>query len=281
MGNRSAIEGYLSELIGKPKIELEDRDKKFLIELLGSPGSVYTMTKIMNQKWEVRFPLDGDSKPQDNAASNTVFYITAGPMSRPAVRKRIRKLVSCGLIEEVNKKGLTVKERFAVNIHRAKPYRVTEYGLFYMLSRVVDYHPPSLFWRYWRSKVMRMLLSSYFEKKTFVRLTTAMYFTIAHFLIEACSITTRRLSSVEEAIKENDEAERQEQITRLEDDLLWHAKSFALRLIIDSASHKDDAYHRRRRLVLRDLAHDKKFHKLAETAVCEIVSYYKGGEFLR
>ena len=110
-----------------------------------------------------------------------------------------------------------------------------------------------------------------------------MYFTMVKFLPEAISITNRRLGEIENPnpLAENKEAKRQEQITRLGDDLLWHAKSFALRLMIDAASVEDHEYHRSRRIILRQLAQDKKFYKLADTAVREILPYYKGRELLR
>ncbi len=156
------------------------------------------MTKSFNQQIESEFSLD-------------VFYMGSGSLSQPAVRKRIRKLVRLGLIKNVDLKSMTKKILFDANLRRAKLFGITEYGLFYMLSLVVEYQPPDLFWRYWRYKVMRVLLSSYFEKKTVLQPGTAMYFAIARFLMEACNITTRRLSEIEEAIKENDETERREQ----------------------------------------------------------------------
>jgi hypothetical protein len=209
-----------------------------------------------------------------------VYSITRGPLSRTSVRKRIRKLVKYSLIERVDKKSLTEKALFAVNLHRANLFRVTDYGLFCVLSQETIY-PSGLFLRYWQSKVMSTLLHSYFEKKTFDRLTTEMYFTIVRFLHEACSITTERLSKIEaEERKGKGKAERQEQIKRLEDDLVWHAKSFALRLLVDSAASNKDK-HRSSRSILRNLAHDKKFFKLADTTVREILSYYKGGGLLR
>ena len=85
---------------------------------------------------------------------------------------------------------------------------------------------------------------------------------------------------IEQAKKENDEAEYQEQIRGLEDELLWHAKSFALRLWVDSASSNKDK-RQRSRFILSFLAHDKKFRKLADNTVREILSYYKGGRLLR
>jgi hypothetical protein len=281
MGNRSEIEGYLSELVGKPKLELESGDLKFLSQLLAGAESVTSLHRSINRKYEYKLPSDDDgdiSQGTPNVADN-VFYLTRGPLSKLAVRKRINKLVRYGLIERVDKQSLTSKERFAFNLRRAKPFRVTEYGLFCVLLQETVY-PSGLLPRYWQSKVMSTLLSSYFEKKTVIRLTTEMYFTIVQFLHEACSITIKRLNKIEQAKKENDKAEYQEQIRELEDDLLWHAKSFALRLLVDSAASKKDKRKRSRR-ILSFLAHDKKFYKLADTGVREILSYYKGGRLLR
>ena len=61
MGNHSRIEGYLSELEGKSKIKLEDRDIKVLVEILHAPRTVYDITKIINKKFEVKVPLDDDN----------------------------------------------------------------------------------------------------------------------------------------------------------------------------------------------------------------------------
>jgi hypothetical protein len=248
--------------------------------VLYHPEHVRNLHRIINKKHEWRLPPEdrGDTS-QGSDAEDTVYYITSGPLSRPAILKRIRKLVSYGLIEPVDKKSRTKKAFFDANLKRAKLFRVTEYGLFCVLSQETM-HLSGLFLRHWQSKVISTLLSPYFEKKTFDPLTTEMYFTIVRFLHEACSITTERLNQIEQAKKENDEAEYQEQIRGLEDELLWHAKSFALRLWVDSASSNKDKC-QRSRFILSFLAHDKKFCKLADNTVREILSYYKGGRLLR
>lgn len=304
MGNFSSIKGYVSVLEGKPRVELKTRDKKFLIEILESPKSAYSMTKIVNQKFELKLPKDdyyGNSSSKSNSnrsnsntsqridAAQTVFVIPNKGLSDTATLNRMRKLAGYGLIEipldkensTLDKKSFTRKEYFAANLHRGKPFKITEYGLFCMLSKIEEYDPLRFFLRYWRYKVMRVLLASYFEKKTLLRLRSELYFTIAQFLIGACNITIKRLSQIEDATRRNDKKERLELIRRLQDDLLWHAKSFALRLLVDSASPEDDDYHRSRRRVLSTLAYDKKFYKLADIAIREILSYYKGGRLLR
>jgi hypothetical protein len=283
MGNHLDIEGYLSELVGRRKIELGDRDKNFLFELLSGAKSVTGLYRLINKKYEWKPPPEEDGaggmSQGIDAAKDIVYYITRGPLSRPAVRKRIRKLVRYGLIEGVDKESLTEMARFDANLRRAKLFAVTEYGLFCILSQEVDY-TSGFFLRHWQSKVMSTLLSPYFEKKSFERLTTKMHFTIVLFLLESCKITIERLSQIEaEEKKGKGEAKRQEQIKRLEDDLLWHAKSFVLRLFVDSAASNKDKCQRSRH-ILSFLAYDKKFYKLADTTIREILSYYKGGKLL-
>ena len=96
MGNHLGIEGYISELEGKSKIKLEDGDIKVLVEILHAPRTVYDMTKIINTKFEVKVPLDDDNPgggdSHEDTPSYRVVYLTAGPLSRPAVKKRFKKL---------------------------------------------------------------------------------------------------------------------------------------------------------------------------------------------
>jgi hypothetical protein len=299
MGNHIDIEGYLSELEGKSKIELESIDMKVLVEILHAPQSVYGMTKIINKKIEFKVPVDDDHHAGDNSLEGTppyrVVYLTAGPLSKPAVRKRFKKLALCGLIEEIkDEKRLPRKARFAFHQKGTKPFEITEYGLFRYLS--YETQPRlSVLRRYWHYRVMRLLLSSYFEKQTITgRLTTLEYMVINRFLIEALHIIKRRVDIIDNV----DESEiyiheelnkskkgkkyrtwKEEQITELEDDLLWHTKSLALRLMVDSAS-KDKEKSEESRRKLSFLAHDKKFVKLVIDTMHEILSYYGGGKLL-
>jgi hypothetical protein len=279
MGNRSDIEGYLFDLISKQKIELDKGDTKFLFDLLDGIESVTSMHRLINQKFELKITTDDD----DNGASQgtnqgIVIYLPKRGLSKPAVRKRIEKLTRNGLIELVDKKSLSKKQLFAVNLRRSKPYRITEYGFFCIMLQARDY-PPSLLRLYWHSKMSSVFLSPYFEKKTVVRTTLPMYQALLQFLKEACSITIETLNKVQEAKKQDDRTWIQEKIPALEDELLWHAKSFALRLMVDTASKDKDKSQKSRHL-LSFLAHDKKFVKLVKDTMHEILSYYGGGRLL-
>jgi hypothetical protein len=299
MGNHSRIGGYLSELEGKSKIELEGRDIRVLVEILHAPQSVYGMTKMINEKFEFKVPADdhddGDENSTQDSPSYRVIYLTAGPLTKPAVKKRFNKLARYGIIKEIEDESrLPRKTRFAFHQKGTKPFEVTEYGLFCYLSYEIE---PRLvvLRRYWKYKVMRLLLSSYFEKQTVLgRLTPHEYMMINSFLHEALRIIKQRVDIIDKV----DESEiyihevlnkskngkkyrtwKEEQIAKLEDDLLWHAKSLALRLMVDTAS-KDKEKSEKSRRILHFLAHDKKFVKLVRDTMHEILSYYGGGKLL-
>jgi hypothetical protein len=300
MGNHSRIESYLSELEGKSKIKLEDRDIKVLVEILHAPRTVYDVTKIINKKFEVKVPLDGDDNhggddSHEDTPSYRVVYLIAGPLSRPAVKKRFRKLVRYGLIKEIkDEKKLPRKARFAFHQKGTKPFEITDYGLFCYL--LYEKQPRlAVLRRYWHYKVMRLLLSSYFEKQTVLgRHTPYEYFMIIRFLLEALSIIKQRVDIIDnvdeaeiyvhEVLNKSEKGKKyrtwkEEQISELEDDLLWHAKSLALRLMVDTASNDKDKSRRSLRL-LGFLMHDKKFVKLVKGTMHEILSYYRGGKLL-
>ena len=299
MGNHSRIEGYLSELEGKSKIKFEDRDIKVLVEILHASRTVYDMTKIINKKFEVKVPLDDDNHGGDDSHEDTpsyrVVYLTAGPLSRPAVKKRFRKLVRYGLIKEIkDEKKLPRKARFAFHQKGTKPFEITEYGLFCYLS--YETQPRlAVLRRYWHYKVMRLLLFSYFEKQTVLgRLTPHEYWMILRFLLEALRIIKRSLDIIDnvdeseiyihEVLNKSEKGKKyrtwkEEQIAKLEDDLMWHAKSLALRLMVDIASKDKDKSQRSLRL-LSFLTHDKKFVKLVKNTMHEMLSYYGGGKLL-
>jgi hypothetical protein len=294
MGNLSRIGSYLSELEGKSKIELEGRDIRILVEILHAPQTVYNMTKIINRKIEFKVPIDdgGENSPQ-GTPSYRVVYWTSGPLTEPAVRKRFNKLARYGLIKVIkDETKLPRKIRFAFHQKGTKPFELTEYGVFCYLS----YEPlPRLvvLRRYWDYKIMRLLLSSYFEKQTVLgHLTPHEYMVMNRFLHEALLIIKERVDIIDNV----DESEiyihkelnkskkgkkhrtwKEEEIVKLEDDLRWHAKSLALRLMVDTASKDKEKNHESRRM-LGFLVHDKKFVNLVKDTMHEILSYYRGGK---
>jgi hypothetical protein len=166
---------------------------------------------------------------------------------------------------------------------------------------------PSMLVLHWQSKTMKLLLSPYFEKKTVasdelstmvvpsVYLPTIGPSVIGDFLQEALHIVERKLSIIDneteldnswfEVQNKNKKVKkyrswREKQIAKLKDDLECHAKSFVLRLMVDTAS-KDRDKRKKSRYILDDfLAHDKNFVKLKKDTMHGILSYYGGGKLL-
>jgi hypothetical protein len=304
-GFLSEIEDYLSELKGKRKIRLGNRDKQLLAQLIYKPEYVTSLNKHVNELYEGT-SLDEDTKKRINSKHAPHYSIT-GPMSEQATGKAIVKLRKYKLIKSINKsledKGLLegldnanlTREIIAANEKRAKLFDITEYGLFCFLSQaqMLDFDS-SILGRRWESKTVKLLLSPYFEKETVAgRLTYLQFGVIRDFLLGALHIVKQGLSMIESEELDFFKHEtpstrkqvtkyttwREEQIAKLEDDLDWRAKSFALRLIADAAS-KDKEKSKESRSKLNFLLHDKKFLKLAEDTTHEILSVYRGGRLI-
>lgn len=287
MGNQIDVNGYLSQLKWRPAVKLNYREIQFLFQFIEGPESVTSMHTSINHKYDVRTKKQEDQNSNDSSTGSEeiVVFFSRGPLSKPAVRKRIMKLLEYGLIEKVALSSTTLnKEIINFNLRRAKPFKITEYGLFCILSQEIDY-PVELFSKYWKSKVLTTLLSPYFEKRNIVHATPFLHFAVVLYLYKACNITNEALNKIKttaattraiDGDKEDSEQERQDIIATLKDDLDWHAKSFALRLLVLPAADKKDERRGRRVRILLDLASDKKFSKLLDTAVHEVQASYEG-----
>ncbi len=290
MGNQIDIYGYLSQLKWQPAVKLSSRERQFLFQFIQDPESVTSMNASINRKIAINIKKQKNRSNNDRGTGDEeegVVYLSRGPLSKPAVRKRIMKLLENGLIEKVTFDSKTLnKKEFNFKLRRAKPFKITDYGLFCILSHEIEY-PTELVSKYWkRSKVLTTLLSPYFEKRSIVHASPYVHWAVWLYLNKACSITNNALNSIKEAAarniddnKDNDdtEQERQDIIARLKDDLYWHAKSFALRLLVFPAGgKKKKEQHKKRIRILMNLASDKKFSKLLSTAVYEIQSTYEG-----
>jgi hypothetical protein len=292
-GYLSELVDYLSELEGKRRVRLGNRDKQLLNLLIYKPEHLTSLNKHINELYE-GIPLDKNTKKRINAKHAPHYSIT-GPMTKQGTRTPIENLLRFKLIKPIDKKSLsnkgllaglddanlTRKEFFAANLKRAKLFDITEYGLFCFLSQaqMLDFDP-SMLGRRWESKTMQLLLSPYFEKETVAgRLTYLQFSVIKDFLQESLHIIRQRLSIIESQTefdilmfeKQNKIKKvkkyrtwREEQIAKLEDDLDWHAKSFALRLMYDNASEDEDKREQSRSILNGFLIHDKKFVKFIE-----------------
>jgi hypothetical protein len=289
MGNQIDVNGYLSQLKWRPAIKLNHGEKRFLFQFLEGPQTVTSMHGSTNRKYEFKIKKEEEEDQNSNDSSTEseeeiVMSFSRGSLTKPAVRKRIRKLLKYGLIEKVALRSTTLnKEIINFNLRRAKPFKITEYALFCILSQEIDL-PPGLFSKYWKSKVLTTLLSPYLEESSIVRRTLLLHIALVLYLYRACNITNEALNKMKEAEAattidgdwEGNEQERQDIIAKLKDDLEWHAKSFALRLLVDCVADRNNERRRDRIHILLDLKSDKKFSKLLDTVVSEVQSSYEG-----
>jgi hypothetical protein len=286
MGNQIDVNGYLSQLKWRPALKLNRGEKQFLFQFLEEPESTTSMHRSINRRYEFKIEKE-DRSNNDNSTENDeiVVYFTRGSLTKPAVRKRISKLLRYGLIEKVVLSSKTLnKDIMNFNLRRAKPFRITEYALFCVLFQEIEY-PIGLFSKYWKSKVLTTLLSPYFEERNIVHADPYLHFAIVLYLYRACKITDEALNKIKETTEttsttngdiEGSQQERQDTIiATLKDDLKWHAKSFALQLLVDSAADKNDERRRKRIRILLNLASDEKFSELLDTVVHEAQSSYE------
>jgi hypothetical protein len=77
-------------------------------------------------------------------------------------------------------------------------YRLSTFGLFYILSNMMNY-PPQLLKRYQHDIMLQTLLFPYFEVCTIERATARFYSVITEYLRECSKATLRRVDAIEKA----------------------------------------------------------------------------------
>jgi hypothetical protein len=105
-------------------------------------------------------------------------------------------------------------------------YRLTEVGIFYVLSKLEEY-PPSLLIKYSDSNVLETLIYQFFEVQTIKRCTASLYSEITRYLKDCSTSTISRLDSIKYSKAEDQLDER---IRQLQFDLTWLAKILVLKL---------------------------------------------------
>src|SRR5688572_27079604 len=128
MGNQIDANGYLSQLKWRPAVKLNHGEMQFLFQFLEGPESVTSMHRSINRKFDVRIKKQEDQNSGDDSSTGSeerVIYFSRGSLSKPAVRKRISKLLKYGLIEKVALSSTTLnKEIINFNSKRAKPFKI-------------------------------------------------------------------------------------------------------------------------------------------------------------
>ena len=105
-------------------------------------------------------------------------------------------------------------------------YKLTEKGIFYVLSKLEEY-PPALLIKYSDSNVLETLIYQFFEVQTIKRCTASLYLEITRYLKECSTRTILRLEGIKNSKTEDQLNER---IRDLELDLIWLAKILVLKL---------------------------------------------------
>jgi hypothetical protein len=163
-------------------------------------------------------------------------------------------------------------------------YKLTEQGIFYLLSELEEY-PPVLLIKYSESLVLQTLIYQFFDTQTIKRCTANMYSEITKYLKQCCTTTIAKLDSLKSSPTEDDLSER---IKELELDLTWLAKILVLKLammyseagILSSTAGmtKDNAKVAMYELendMKRVLSKDNKFRKILDTANNDLSEGYQ------
>jgi hypothetical protein len=105
-------------------------------------------------------------------------------------------------------------------------YRLTERGIFHVLTKMEEYSPALLI-RYADSSVLETLIFQFFEPETIKRCTARLYSEITRYLKECCTVSISRIESIKNSGNEDESKER---LRELEFDLMWLAKILVLKL---------------------------------------------------
>lgn len=233
---------------GRTHLPKLDRVRKtILYQILEGYESAYSMNRSVSRRRLYR---------RDD---NTIVEFSKLNLSATAVKKALWKLESEGLIEKMSgeQKKMFLSERilFEINLRRAEPYRITEYGIFCILSGVE--YPSKLLTSYWTSIVIQTLLAPYLTKHTIEHATPSLHFTIAQFVRESCQLTIDSLTEVNEQSKEKTLS------IELEKELLMHAKLFAMRCVLTHTVMGNP-------ILLQTLMSDWKFRRFVGSVISEL-----------
>lgn len=107
-------------------------------------------------------------------------------------------------------------------------YRLTERGIFHVLSKMEEY-PPAFLIKYAESSVLGTLIFQFFEPQTIKRCTARLYSEITRYLKECCAVSISRIESIKNSATDDESKER---LMELEFDLMWLGKILVLKLAI-------------------------------------------------
>ena len=164
-----------------------------------------------------------------------------------------------------------IEERKGRLLRGTRKYRLSTFGLFYILSETTSY-PPGMLKKYQDNLIILTLLSPYFEIETITSSTARLYSVVTQYLRQCCKLTTYWLEDIGQS-----EEDRSKHLSELSDELGWNARILAYRISIMYSETKihasnpkfeeDDAnvtYYDMESRMKAKLSIDKKFMALLE-----------------
>ena len=125
-----------------------------------------------------------------------------------------------------------IEERKGRLLRGTRKYRLSTFGLFYILSETTS-HPPGMLKKYQDNLIILTLLSPYFEIETITSSTARLYSVVTQYLRQCCKITTYWLEDIGQS-----EEDRSKHLSELSDELGWNARILAYRISIITAKQK-------------------------------------------
>ncbi len=162
--------GYISEVVKYPHISLTDADRFYLERIQASPKSSYDLFVSLSRTNPAYLQLYGVKK-----------------IAYKNVWQGIHKLVTSKLIKEMDSSKLQNEGIIGLNIHRARYFGLTSFGIFYVLYRVMADIQCLIY--YSEDIILETLLYRFFDKKTIHSHTTRLIFALINYLSQCCQLT--------------------------------------------------------------------------------------------
>lgn len=232
------LDGYITEINGyysNKKTNLGETERNFLNMFQDGPTSAYGIYKYLEKH------------------KRRIAYKN--------VHKTVNKLVDFELIRISPVKKL-YKHFGILREHNANYYELTDRGLFYLLLYKFSDLRPDLLIQFRDNIILKTILFQYFEEETIYRLTPRLYYAIALYLVECCTLSLTEAAFIR---LEKDKQKKETRIENLKSDLEWKAKTLAIELAMKSDNLNRHDIHDYSNNTISYLKRDKRFLKLLET----------------
>ncbi len=285
-GRRLSISVWASFVLAAPTIITAFIQKVvmslFVLNIEKEEEVSSTRTQIKKVKEEEDTTKTSDRNEIKLRSTGNQYFVRVGVGNTSIRNKIFTRLEKLDLIEKIStpeekRKYLTQKQRFMFDKTNTIPYHITEYGFFYILSNLQRFPDvgPLLSKYYRKSIIVETLISRYFDKKTIEHHTPGLHTLLLIFLSERCQIVYDAIADIEDT--SINEEKQEAHYKRLDQNLDWQARSFALRLLTSLTSSLNTSGRKSSKSIydlpsltesdIYILKNDKKFSKLMSIAV--------------